>query len=47
MNEKLNCYHDIIERNAQMHIREEKICFTRLMFLLIVKYNGNHQYNTQ
>ena len=46
LNEKLNFYHHIIERNAQMHIRSE-ICFTRLIFLLILKYNGNSQYNTQ
>ena len=41
LNEKLNFYHHIIERNAQMHIRSEN-----LIFLLILKYNGNSQYNT-
>ena len=46
LNEKLDLYHHIIERNAQIHIRSE-IYFTRLIFLLILKYIGNHQYNTQ
>ena len=44
LNEKLNFYHHI-ERNAQM--QDQKICFTRLILLLIVKYIENHQYNTQ
>ena len=44
LNEKLNFYHHIIERNTQM--QDQKICFIRLIFLLILKYNGNHQYNT-
>ena len=46
LNEKSNFYHCIIERNAQMHIRSENL-FDQTNFLFILKYNQNHQYNTQ
>ena len=46
LNEKSNFYHRVIERTAQMHIRSENL-FNQTIFLLVLKYNENHQYKTQ
>ena len=33
LNEKLNFYHDIIEGNAQMHIRSENLIYQNNLFI--------------
>ena len=46
LNEKLNFYHHITAREKCSNAYKiRKICFTRLIILLILKY-GNHQCNT-
>ena len=46
LNKKLNFYHQILMRNAQMYTRLENLVYENNL-LLILKYNRNHQYNTQ
>ena len=43
----INFYRHIFVRNAQMYIRRENPVYYKRDFLSILKYNSNHQYNTQ